>query len=273
MSSQRLFVAWVVYIWVTKRHLEGMLSSLEKWLIVLCPSLHNYRHGHDPWASSPPSALVWITHQVPSMAQLRDYYILSWISSSGVNSGGGGEVGCVWLCLTPIFINAPMQSLGCSYPWPIYCLCVPILHLPLSFSHTDTRTHTVCCLIQQAERWHHESHQCQQLCRERYVGCCCCQAVGGGWGKVEGVSWTRLQVGVWAPLLCPFLLPIRSRDSAWERETVCLLSVRAAGILPACPSPLPPLPPPHPPACVLTEQKSSSSTAHVFLSFFFFASS
>lgn len=270
MSSQRLFVAWVVYIWVTKRHLEGMLSSLEKWLIVLCPSYRNYRHGHDPWASSPPSALVWITHQVPSMAQLRDYYILSWTSSSGVNSGGWG-VGCAWLSLTPISINAPMQSLGCSYPWPIYRLCVPILHLPLSFSHTHAHTQYVVSSSRQKDGI--MSHVSASSCAESAMwGVAAAKRwVGGGVGGGGGDVWVEHGY----KLACGHLSAVRffhlsALVTLHERENVCLLSVRVAGTLPACLSPLPPLPPPHPPACVLTEQKSSSSTAHLFPSFFLF---
>lgn len=133
MSSQSLFVTWVVYIWVTKRHLGGILSSLEKWLIVFCPSFHNYRHGHNPWAFSPPSALVWITHQVPSMAQLRDCYILSWTSSSRVNSGG--RRGEAW----PPFPSTDQWKALTALIHDPFTACVSLFYVSLSFTHTHTQ--------------------------------------------------------------------------------------------------------------------------------------
>lgn len=92
--------------------------------------------------------------------------------------------------LTPIpSVLAPVWSLGYSYPWPIlHSPCAPLLHDTQTVFHgSPTHTHIYpppsVVSTQQAEAWHHESHQSQQLCNGRHVGHSSGQAVR--WGRFE----------------------------------------------------------------------------------------
>lgn len=94
----------------------------------------------------------------------------------------------------PHFHPGPLWSLGYSYPWPIlHSPRAPLLHRHTNalsdMLTTRTHAHTYApsvVSIQQAETWHRESRQRQQLCNGLHVGRSFGQAVGGG-----GVSIVR----------------------------------------------------------------------------------
>lgn len=90
-----------------------------------------------------------------------------------------------------------LSSFGNFYPWPILLPpCVPLLH-----QHSLSEMVMLCILtlthlsphsavsIQQAEIWHGESRQCQQLCNGRHVGHSSGQAVGWGGGVSIVRDW------------------------------------------------------------------------------------
>lgn len=119
-----------------------------------------------------------------------------------------------------------LSSFGNFYPWPILLPpCVPLLH-----QHSLAEMVMLCILtlthlsphsavsIQQAEIWHGESRQCQQLCNGRHVGHSSGQAVG--WG---GAVWASLGIGGWcagtfssSPTFTPLL--------AWRKPSGCCQS-------------------------------------------------
>jgi len=177
---------WMVYIWLAKRHFEGMLSSLEKWLIVFCPfSIASLTTDlvttPGPNPRPPPPLCACVNNSITPIygaikALLHPPLDLTLRGESRGQKGPGP---------THISIPAHCEDLATLIPDPFYTL----KYAPSTQTHnTPTPSRPLFPSSRQKhgnmETWHRESRQCQQLCNGRHAGHSFNQPVGGGGASI-----------------------------------------------------------------------------------------